>query len=190
MCGRYYIEIDKEELEEICKQVQQNIAGDEQLSFNMESGEVFPTNIVPVRVGDSEYKAMKWGFTGFDGKPIINARSETATEKPTFKKPMQTGRCLIPASGYYEWQKVGTKKQKYSFLLPENKTMYMAGCYRVEEGSSLYRFVILTRAASTILKEIHERMPVIIPVWKIHDWLDNGSDTMNHSIGDLAFQKA
>ena len=190
MCGRYYIEIDKNELEEICSQIQQNQAGYEQLSFNMESGEVFPTNVVPVCVGDREYRAMKWGFTGYDGKPIINARSETALTKPTFKKPMQVGRCLIPASGYYEWQKTNGKKQKYAFSLPGNNVMYMAGCYRIEENSALGSFVILTRTASDTLKEIHERMPVIIPDSKIHDWFYNGSDAISAATGELSFQIA
>ena len=126
MCGRYYIEIDKDELEDICNQVQKNMDAHEQLSFNMDTGEIFPTNIVPIRTGMNEYKAMKWGFPGYSGRPIINARSETALEKPTFKKPMQTGRCLIPASAYYEWKQAGKKKIKHAISLPGCSLLYMA----------------------------------------------------------------
>ena len=191
MCGRYYIEIDTSELEDICRQVEQNAVSEaEQLTFNMKSGEVFPTNIVPIRVGDGVYKPMKWGFTAYDGKLLINARSETAIEKPTFKKSMLERRCLIPASGYYEWQKQRTSKQKYSFYLPDKKLVYMAGCYRQEEENPVSSFVILTKAASPSLKEIHNRMPVIIPENRIHSWLYDSPDVMNESLNDLLFEPA
>lgn len=189
MCGRYYIEIDNDELEDICKQAQQNIQHEtEQLSFNMTSGEVFPTNIVPIRTGDKEYKPMKWGFTAYDGKLIINARSETALEKPTFKQPMTEKRCLIPASGYFEWKKQGSTKEKYSFYLSDSKLMYIAGCYRQEAGNPISSFVILTKAASPALREIHERMPVIIPESRIHDWLYASPNVMKEAVNILAFK--
>ena len=190
MCGRFYVEIDNDELQEIFKEVQRNTGGAEQLSFTMSSIEIFPTNIVPIRISEKEYEPMKWGFTGFGGKPIINARSETALIKPTFKQPMQTGRCLIPASGYYEWQRTETRKQKYAFSLQDRKIMYMAGCYRSEEGSPVSSFVILTKSASHSLKEIHDRMPVIIPENRIHSWLYDSPDVMNESLNDLLFEPA
>ena len=189
MCGRYYIEIDNDELEEICKKVQENVHNNEQLSFNMQSGEVFPTNVVPIRTGMNEYKAMKWGFPGHSGRPIINARSETALAKPTFKKPMEFGRCLIPASGYYEWKHDEKKKIKHAMSLPDQKVMYMAGCYRMEDEKN-YSFVILTRPASSSLEHIHERMPVIIPEDKVEEWLQTTPDVMDQAIDDLAYMEA
>ena len=190
MCGRYYIEIDKNELASICNEVQKNVDAPEQLSFNLDTGEVFPTNIVPIRTGMNEFRAMKWGFLGYSGRPIINARSETALEKPTFRKPMQTGRCLVPASGYYEWKQEGKKKIKQSISLPSGKVMYIAGCYRLEEDEPHYSFVILTRDASSSVQEIHERMPVIIPENKIADWLCDGPDAMGQAVDDLVFKEA
>ncbi len=191
MCGRYFVEIDRDELEDICRKAQQNTENQpEQLSFNMDSGEVFPTNIVPVRTGDDKYTAMKWGFASYGGRPIINARSETALIKPTFKKPMLESRCLIPASGYYEWQRQGARKQKFSFCLPDSRIMYMAGCYRFEETSQSCAFVILTREATNILKEVHDRMPVIIPEGLIHDWLYSSADAMTEAVSELIYQKA
>ena len=191
MCGRYYIDIDEQELRDICDEVQRNIDNaPEQLSFSVSSGEIFPTNIVPVRVGDSKYQAMKWGFTGYDKKPIINARSETALIKPTFKKPMIEGRCLIPASSYFEWQRDKSAKQKYRFTLPDRSIMYMAGCYRVEPESKIASFVILTKDAVTSLQEIHNRMPVIIPNNMIDDWLNIGADVIQKAIGELSFEVA
>jgi len=185
MCGRFYVEIDNDELQEIFKEVQRNTSGTEQLSFSMSSIEIFPTNIVPIRISEKEYKPMKWGFTGFGGKPIINARSETALMKPTFKQPMQTGRCLIPASGYYEWQRNEKFKQKYSFSLPDKKTMYMAGCYRLEESNPFPCFVVLTHDASDGIKHIHDRMPVIIPENNIYDWLHTGADPMQYAVDEV-----
>jgi len=190
MCGRYYVEITDDELEDIYEQVQREIAGQaEQLSFDLDKIEVFPTNIVPVQTGDKEYKAMKWGFTSFDGKPIINARSETALEKPMFEKPMLESRCLIPASGYYEWQKQSVPKQKFSFALPDSNIMYMAGCYRLDKKSGLYTFVILTREAVAAIKHIHDRMPVIISERHKNEWLYGSPDVMNDAVSELVFNK-
>ena len=187
MCGRYYVEIDNDELQEIFKEVQRNTSGTEQLSFNMSAIEIFPTNIVPIRISGKEYCQMQWGFSGYDGKPIINARSETADIKPTFRDPIQTRRCLIPASGYYEWQKAGKTKQKYAFTLPDKKVMYMAGCYRVEESRQLPCFVILTQPASEKLECIHPRMPVIIPQYRIGEWFDDGLEAMRYAVDELEF---
>ncbi len=81
MCGRYYISIDEQELRDIAREVEANLKGRyTQLSIKTE-GEIFPSDTVPVQIGANEYVPMKWGFSGFDGKLIINARSETAAEK-------------------------------------------------------------------------------------------------------------
>ena len=190
MCGRYYFETDDAELADICEAVRNNIVNtSEQLSFDVTSGEVFPTNIVPVRTGVREYRSMRWGFTGYTGRPIINARSETAHEKPIFRKPMQIGRCLVPASGYFEWKQDGKKKLKHAIYSSDSRVIYMAGCYRIEQGSELYSFVILTRTASAALQEIHERMPVIIPVSRVEEWLCSGSAAMEEAIDNLKYNK-
>ena len=111
MCGRYYVEIDEDELREIGAEADRlanafpgGIPGEIPLKLH---GEMFPTNVVPVQTGRSRYVPMKWGFVSYDKKTIINARSETALQKPMFKKPMLENRCLIPASGYYEWKRGG-----------------------------------------------------------------------------------
>jgi putative SOS response-associated peptidase YedK len=175
MCGRYYIDISNDILREICAEVQQKAASTpeyEQLSIKFE-GDILPSDIAPVQDASGAYVPMQWGFTGFDGKLLINARSETALEKPTFRESMLERRCLVPASGYYEWQKAGSgreKKTKYRFTLPD-EPLYLAGCYRREQGSPLYRFVILTRQATSELAVIHDRMPLIIPPAQAKAWL-------------------
>ena len=190
MCGRYYIEIDDAELSDICDEVQKN-AEMEQLSIeSIKTGEIFPTNIVPIQVGDHDYRAMRWGFDRFDGKgQIINAKSETALSKPLFAKSMRNYRCIVPASKYFEWQKLDNKKIKHEFYLPE-KILYIAGCYRLEAGSAVPSFVILTRAASDSISVIHDRMPVILPKSRVHEWLYESPECMDDPLTDLQYRPA
>lgn len=157
MCGRYYIAEDDMELQEILAA----LGHDER----MKTGEIFPTNIVPVITAGKRPQLMRWGFARYDGKgSIINARSETVTEKPMFQKAMCERRCLIPASWYFEWKNVGAeKKQRQAISLPGQKTLYMAGIYREDKDADLPVFVILTRQASPSVSSIHTRMPVILP---------------------------
>lgn len=100
--------------------------------------------------------AMRWGFPKFDGKgEIINARSETAAEKNTFRRPMMEGRCLVPASWYYEWEKQGSKKIKYSLAAPDNSPVWMAGLSKIDSKTGESLFVILTRPAWSGISFIH-----------------------------------
>ncbi len=168
MCGRYYISIEESELREILKEVQSKV------DAAVRTGEIFPTNIVPVIPAGGVPQAMKWGFLKFDGKGhIINARSESAAEKSMFRKPLHEGRCLIPASNYFEWMTVDGKKQKYA-ISSGSTPLYMAGLYRYEKGNDFPAMVILTRDAAPDIAFIHDRMPVIIPIEQQLSWLDGG----------------
>jgi putative SOS response-associated peptidase YedK len=184
MCGRYYISLDDGDLSEIISEVKRNIENTLTLKT---SGEVFPGDTVPVILGSRQYTAMKWGFAGFDGKLIINARSETAANKPMFREAMSERRCLIPASGYFEWA-VSHRRQKvkYYFHAP-NGTMHLAGCWRQEQDERV--FVILTRDAVNGCKTVHDRMPVIIPHTLIDDWLDGSTQAMERSVTELVFEE-
>ena len=83
--------------------------------------------------------AMQWGYTMLDRKRIINARSETASEKPMFKDGMLQRRCLIPASHYFEWEKREAKKIKYAIRPEGAKLLYMAGIYAQRRASKYSR---------------------------------------------------
>lgn len=104
MCGRYYIaeEDSAAELQEIIEQLNRRGA-------EVKTGEIYPTDTVPVLANNKSMVitpfAMKWGYTLPDGKQIINARSETAADKPLFRDGMLQRRCLIPATNYFEWEK-------------------------------------------------------------------------------------
>jgi len=191
MCGRYYIEIDYKELKDILEAVKRRAReypAETQMSLKMD-GEIFPSNVVPVQTGVDSYEAMKWGFTAYDGKLLINARSETALEKPTFRASMLERRCLIPASGYYEWQTSGNSKTKYRFFLP-GQPLYLAGCYRQEKDSPLPSFVILTRRPPANIASIHDRMPVIIPPLFTAQWLKDDMAVMEYALQDLSYEPA
>jgi len=197
MCGRYYVAIDDQELQDICDAAmrqEKEDGGLEQLEIKL-SGEIFPTDVVPVSIGTDEFRFMRWGFSGIGSsggiggsgngsRPLINARSETALSKPTFQESMRERRCLIPASGYYEWKKEDGRKIKHRFYL-DGQPLYFAGCWRQEKDERLPRFTILTRTAAPALEAIHDRMPVIIPQDRAEQWLYEGAGVLDSAVTDL-----
>ena len=123
MCGRYYVDLSDPEFFKIAERFL-----DEENSIPIKlDGEIFPSDTVPVQTAPEIYLPMSWGFTSFNRRLVINARSETALEKPMFKEAMLERRCLIPASGYYEWEAIDGKKQSYA-LYEENALLFLAGC--------------------------------------------------------------
>ncbi len=185
MCGRYYIEIDNEELQSIVAAVENKTA--------IKTGEIRPTNTVPVLSPTGNMTAMRWGFPKHYGKGVvINARNETATKLDSFWRPMIDDRCLIPASWYFEWKEHESKKVKYSFFSPDKSPLWLAGLSQTnhETGESL--FVILTRPAWSGISFIHDRMPVILPKEKHDEWLNGNNPvvTMSKSVNEVNYEKA
>lgn len=184
MCGRYYIEIDNVELQSIIAAVENK--------KEIKTGEIFPTNTVPVLSPSGSMTTMRWGFPKYDGKgEVINARSETAAEKNLFRRPMMEGRCLVPASWYYEWEKRGSQKIKYALAAPDNRPVWMAGLSRVDHKTGEPLFVILTRPAWSGISFIHDRMPVLLPKVCHDEWL-NGNDpvsTMRRAIDEVHYKE-
>ncbi|KAF5065491.1 putative SOS response-associated peptidase YedK [anaerobic digester metagenome] len=170
MCGRYemFINPENREMMRIVKDIENKYGA----KNNMRTGEIFPTNIVPILSCDSSNitpELLIWGFPKFHSKGvIINSRAETAIDKPTFKRSLLERRCVIPSTGFYEW-KQDASKQKYRFNLPESENLYMAGIWN--EFKDEKRFVILTTAANNSMVDIHNRMPVILEREKIEDWI-------------------
>jgi putative SOS response-associated peptidase YedK len=114
-------------------------------------------------------KIFKPGFTS------INARSETAAEKPLYRTPFKKRRALIPASGFYEWQQRETFKQPYYFQLPETDLFSFAGLYDIwydQDQVPHKSFSILTTAPNDDMSGIHDRMPVILDRDEEAHWLD------------------
>lgn len=117
--------------------------------------------------------AMRWGFPSFDKKLLINARAETAAEKPTFREAVRQRRCVIPANGFVEYSHDGRGRaiDKYRFEMPEGGMLYMAGLVLPHEGE--WRFVILTTAANASMVAIHHRMPLVLPKSLIKPYLQD-----------------
>jgi putative SOS response-associated peptidase YedK len=164
MCGRYYIEEeDSEEISWIINEVKKN-------NPEVKTGEIYPSNIAPIlTAGEKKISvdACLWGFPGFGGKNlIINARSESVQEKPMFRDAFFQNRCVVPSTGFYEWN---TSKKKYRFQFPDTNSLYMAALRREFGGEE--RFVILTAAANPSVAGVHHRMPVLFHKDRIHAWL-------------------
>lgn len=128
-----------------------------------------------------EMKWLKWGLVpswakdASMGARLINARSETVTEKPAFRNAFKRRRCLIPADGFYEWQRTADKKQPYFFQLKEEQLFGFAGLWdswKGEDGSVIESCTILTTEANEVLAPVHNRMPVILHQDDYDLWLD------------------
>ena len=209
MCGRYLIEIDDNELYDIIAEAEMNAGRMEYggagavlaeyggtgegsaAARGFTGGEVFPGSVAPVIISGNAAQFMIWGFPSLAAgrRPHINARSETAATARTFSAAMASRRCLVPASGYYEWKALSAKKkEKYVFRLPGRAPIYMAGIYSGGIGGG--RFAILTREAAPALSEIHDRMPVIFTKESAAVWLAGSPDAIRDALTDLTFSKA
>ncbi len=131
-----------------------------------------------------KFAKMRWGLIPYWAKDIsigaktINAVSETPAEKPVFRDSMKRRRCLIPADGFYEWKRIGPKKkQAYNIGLKDDGLFAFAGLWdrwKDEAGNSIESCTILTTEANALLKDIHDRMPVILSPDDYDLWLDPG----------------
>ncbi|HEY7402036.1 MAG TPA: SOS response-associated peptidase [Candidatus Angelobacter sp.] len=130
------------------------------------------------------FAKMRWGLIPYWSKDksigarAINAMSETAAEKPVFRESIKTRRCLVPANGFYEWKKLGPKsKQAYHIGLAGDGLFAFAGLWdrwKDPSGPMIESCTILTTEANSLLKDIHDRMPVIVSPEDYDRWLDPG----------------
>lgn len=130
---------------------------------------------------EREFALVRWGFVpGWakeikPGKPLINARAETIAEKPSFRHAIRRRRCLVPASGFYEWQgDVPGQKQAYYVPRTNGGLIGLAGIWEHwmgPDGSELETAAIITTGANKTLRDIHHRMPVVIRQKDFATWL-------------------
>ena len=160
--------------------------------------DIRPTDLAPViapdRNGQPAIFPMQWGYNA--RSRLINARVETAAEKPTFREDWIRHRCIIPASGYYEWEHLSAPDNKpktgdkYA-IHPMHSTMtWLCGLYRIEAG--LPHFVVLTREPADSIRFIHDRMPLLLSEDYLSSWLaptTNPADILPHAIIDMTFLK-
>ncbi len=145
---------------------------------------IAPTQPVPVvRQHDRarELTWLRWGLVPSWAKDVsigarlINARAETAAEKPAFRSALARRRCLVVADGFYEWQHTGRTKQPYFIRLRDDRSFALAGLWDVWEGpdhASLESSTLLTTEANDLVRPIHDRMPVILRPEAYATWLD------------------
>lgn len=148
-------------------------------------GEVRPTNLVPViapsKTGVRSVFPMVWGFSlPRSRSPLVNARVETASVKPTFSESWRQRRCIVPASYYYEWEHSvnpsnGKKRtgDKYQIRPAGSDVTWLAGLYRMEDigGIRVPVFIVLTKEPWDGIRFIHDRMPVILPGTAVDEWI-------------------
>lgn len=160
-------------------------------------GEARPTNVVPViapdRNGIKTVFPMRWGFRVPGLSLVVNARTETAAVRPTFRDAWRQHRCAIPAESYIEWEHIAAPNgktrtgDKFSIHPAEEPVTWLCGLYRIEDGLPV--FTVLTREPSESVRHIHDRMPLILPESLIDAWVDPGrraEDLLGHAVTALA----
>jgi putative SOS response-associated peptidase YedK len=149
---------------------------------------VAPSQSMPVVVRNSPNRLveMQWGLIpSWSKEPraqfsTINARAETITKSPVFRGPFKSRRCLVPASGFYEWQQTSLGKQPYCIQLKDEELFAFAGLYDVwhdAEGNELSSYTVITTAPNDLVAPIHNRMPVILRQEDEDTWLDKDADS-------------
>ena len=132
--------------------------------------------------GNRTIAQLRWGLVPAWSKNSgmstrhINARAETVHTKPSFGDAFRSRRCLVPANGWFEWQRTGHGKQPYFLALADGSPLSFAALWErwSKDGESLESFAIITTAASSALADIHHRQPAIIDSDRFDDWLDPG----------------
>lgn len=202
MCCRYYMEMSPT-LRPIVEQAQRSRIYTDNVARVAKpvttEGEVFPGAMVPVlatsRAGRKTAFPMIWGYNvqGIS-RLIVNARSETAQEKQSFKEGWAAHRCVIPASWYYEWEHrlspagKPVTGEKYAIQPRGQQLTWLCGLYRMEDG--LPHFVVLTRDSGESIAFLHDRMPLILPEQDVDRWIDpcvNPHMLLDSALTDMVF---
>lgn len=152
---------------------------------------IAPTQYVPVvredKAGKRRLDLLRWGLVPFwakdmaIGNRMINARAETVAEKPAYRDAFRRRRCIVPANGFYEWQKRGSEKQPYFISLGGEQVFGMAGLWsswrpKDKPDQRLESFTIVTTGPSDKVRDLHDRMPVILAPGDYARWLDPAAD--------------
>lgn len=180
MCGRFSLTVNEAELN---------------LRFETEGGvapyesryNCAPTQMLTVIANNepSRLQKFKWGLIpswtkdAAIGNKMINARAETITEKPSYRKPLRSQRCLVPADAFYEW-KLNGKKIPHRIFVKDQKIFSMAGLWDLwvsSDGELIHSFTIITTGANEFMKNIHDRMPVILRPEEEKIWLQENNES-------------
>ncbi|MDP8223559.1 MAG: SOS response-associated peptidase [Candidatus Lernaella stagnicola] len=178
MCGRFNLIAGPSELSELFAF---SITDAPPPRYNIAPTQPISVARIPAGVTDPTLDIMHWGLIPFWAKDpqmgarMINARGETIGEKPAFRNAAKYRRCLIPASGFYEWKKYADRKQPMHIKRRDGKPFAFAGLWehwQSSDGSEILSCAIITAAASPFMAEIHARMPVVLRPADFGLWLD------------------
>lgn len=179
MCGRFTQAFSWPEIVELYRLVDE-IAPHLSASWN-----IAPTHNAGVIVAGRDglhFKPMRWGLVPqwakdpSIGSKLINARAETLGEKPAFRQALRSRRCVVPISGFYEWQRLGRGKQPCFISGADGKPLTLAGLW--EDWNGLLTFTIVTVPANEKLAPIHDRMPAILAPEDALAWLKTGGTAL------------
>jgi putative SOS response-associated peptidase YedK len=174
MCGRFSLTKSQEEIK---RRFQLDAVPEELIPrYN-----IAPTQMIPVILNESprQINFLRWGFVpqwatqGKPFSPLINARAETITEKPAFRQAIARKRCLIIADGFYEWQADGKKKKPYWIVRDDREVFAFAGVWDISGRgpSAVGSCAIITAESDSVMRHLHDRMPMILPPDKEREWL-------------------
>jgi len=178
MCGRYSLTKESEEVAKLF-----DLPEDPRLAprYNIAPAQPVGAVIEDAELGQCQWRLLHWGLIpGWAkdttiGNRMINARSETAAGKPAFRSAMKYRRCLLAADGFYEWKKAGQGKQPYYIRMADEGLFALAGLWehwQGEHGEEIESCAILTTEPNALMREIHNRMPVILEPDDHAAWLD------------------
>ena len=181
MCGRFTLALSPEE---IARLLAMEAALDADLGlqprWNVAPGQELTAAVQETPQGPRETRLLRWGLVPawskapLSGSRMINARSETVHAKPAFRRAFQARRCLVPADGFYEWKREGSRKQPWLFRLRDEPGFAMAGLWERwcgPAGEVLDTCTLLTTVANALMAPIHDRMPVILRPDDFTAWL-------------------
>ena len=181
MCGRYNLHAPPEE---IADYLATRWDVEVKPRFNLAPTETAP--VIRLIDGQRQAALMRWGLVPFwaddlkVGNRMINARAETILDKNTFSRPFERRRCLVPATGFYEWKKLsGKDKQTYHITMADDSPFAFAGLWERWKGprdeplsEPVESFTIITTEPNELMAGIHDRMPAILPSEHYDMWLD------------------
>jgi putative SOS response-associated peptidase YedK len=164
MCGRVTLTASGEELAELF-----GLAEAPAVSPRYNIAPTQPVLAVRQAAAGRQAGLLRWGFSGEKSGLVINSRSEGVLQRPMFREAFRSGRCLVPADGFYEWKRQGRQSLPCHFHLPARRPFAIAGLWRPEAAGEAC--VLLTTRPHAAVEPVHDRMPVLLPPSAYADWL-------------------
>ena len=178
MCGRLQIH-DKTSIYDLVRMYSDDSIEHFDARYNVSPGALLPALYHDQR---SHALAMHWGLVplwakpGTFKRPLINARAETVFEKPSFRNLVKKHRCAVPVNGFYEWQRTEQGKQPFYFLAPDDQPLIIAGIFQFNKQGEAQNCLVTT-AANSVMRPIHDRMPVLLQAEDVEEWLASDDRT-------------